>query len=231
MTKRPETAVGAPVVAHLREMHWDVYQEVHMGMVADIVGVQGRVLWVIECKTSLGFDVIAQAARWVQGGWAHFVSVAVPWVKQASDGRALAMRVCGWQGIGCLEVKGHPSFPGGETEATVTEVARPTLHRSARFHRQLRDCLREEQKSQVAGTAGGGHWTPFRHTCDQLRRVVKETPGIHLKDALERIDHHYHSDSTARSALPKWIETGKFKGVRLEVEGHRCRLYPEEGAR
>jgi hypothetical protein len=239
--KRPETDIGRPVVEHLRALHWEIYQEVatgHGGSVADIVATLGNLVWVVECKTSLTFEVIAQALRWKQMGWAHYVSVAVPATKKdgtfRNEGRALAMRVLEREGIGCFSVVPRETWlddrgDGTAGRATVLEVresARPSLHRSARYVQQLRDVLREEQKIQIAGTAGGGQWTPFRHTCDQLRRVVKESPGIHMKDALAKIDHHYHSDAGARAALPKWIESGKVDGIRLEIDKHRRRLYP-----
>jgi hypothetical protein len=241
MSKGPETDVGRAVVAYLRDMQWEVYQEVstrHTGAVADIVATLGNLVWVIECKTSLTFEVVAQAIRWRRHGWAHYVSIAVPATKKEgkefNEGRALAMKVLEREGVGCFKVVAKEGFAYEEatgkmsrpTVFVVQEAAKPSLHRSARYVDQVRGCLREEQKSQIAGSAGGGHWTPFRHTCDQLRRVVKEAPGIAMKDALAKIEHHYHSDASARAALPKWIESGKIDGVCLVIEKRRRRLYP-----
>ena len=72
-----EADLAKVVVSWLNEQHWDVYQEVQIhgfGGVADIVAVQGPLVWVIECKTSLSLTVMEQASVWR----VHFRSVAVP---------------------------------------------------------------------------------------------------------------------------------------------------------
>ena len=60
-SRKPESEVeiGRVVVEALRARGWTVYQEVQsrLGPVADIVAVQGPVLWVVELKRQFGFDV------------------------------------------------------------------------------------------------------------------------------------------------------------------------------
>jgi hypothetical protein len=86
----------------------------------------------------------------------------------------------------------------------------------------------QHKVSAKAGTAGGGRWTPFRNTCDQLVRVVHESPGIPMKDAIDRIKHHYASSSSARGALATWVDRGKLPGVKLTRGPGVMRLWPAD---
>ena len=85
----------------------------------------------------------------------------------------------------------------------------------------MRSSLREQQKTYVAaGSAHGGHWTPFKETCDQIRRKLQaEGAPMRLKDLIDSVHTHYRSPSTARACLRHWIEQGKVDGVRLVGEG------------
>ena len=98
MTIRPkvaETDVAKVVVAWLRNQHWDVHQEVAPGgggsPRADIVGVQGRRLYVVEVKTAFSLAVVEQAMGWLRS--AHYVSVAVPAWTVNGAGRGVISRV------------------------------------------------------------------------------------------------------------------------------------------
>jgi Holliday junction resolvase len=71
------------VIDWFTERGWDVYQEVQIQSgypVADIVAVMGLRVWVVECKTTLTLDLMAQAFHWQR--YAHWVSVAVPETKR-----------------------------------------------------------------------------------------------------------------------------------------------------
>ena len=88
-----ETEVAKHTVEFLQCDKWDVYQEVQFGQaerIPDIIGVRNKIVWIVECKSSLNFDVIAQARHWRY--WVHYVSVAVPSSNRATNrGRDLAM--------------------------------------------------------------------------------------------------------------------------------------------
>lgn len=78
-----EVEVAPPVISWLEEQNWDVYQEVNTGLgsnTADIVALRNGLVWVIECKTRMGIEVLAQATRW----GAHFRSVCVPQIRKRS---------------------------------------------------------------------------------------------------------------------------------------------------
>ena len=51
-----------------------------------------------------------------------------------------------------------------------------------------------------------------------------------LKEVVDGIDHHYGSDTTARSCLSAWIWAGKVRGVVARREGRLLRIYPANTA-
>lgn len=218
-----EARLAAKLVSWLQAQDWDVYQEVSLGYAcqrADIVAVRGHLLWAIETKTSLSFEVIAQARRWRH--YAHLGSVCVPESKRrgADSGRDLALRVCEAEGVGVLTVR-EDSF----SDHVEVEVA-PRPARNALVDR-LRAALHPEQKTAaLAGSNRGGYWTPWQRTCREIVGLVNAHPGVALKDLIESIKHHYTSDASARGSILKWAEQGKVKGVRVQREGRAVRFFP-----
>lgn len=206
------------MVEWLESQHWDVYQEVSAyGSVADIVAVQNKLVWVVECKTSLSLSLIAQAVEWRKR--AHFITVAIPKSKtNFSKTRRFALETLKSYGIGVLMVK------IGDIDC---HTIKPNIFRKARTN-HLISCLSEKQKVFApAGSCGGGYWTPYKETCKRIVRAVKRNPGIILKDLIDGIDHHYANDKSAKASIRYWIQTGKIKGVRCEKDGKFLRFYPE----
>jgi len=222
-----EEQLAAAVVAWLQDLKWTVYQEVQVARgdpIADIVAVQGRLVWVVECKTTLSIALMAQAAKWRI--YAHYVSVAVPIPVRRpggrrirpNRGRAFAENILRDHGIGLIDITHGEPF----------ETIPPQLNRKP-WVKQLRESLNERHLSYApAGNAEGRRWTPFQETCDQIRREVRNTPGITLKELMGRITHHYSSSATARSCIAKWVQAGVIRGVRCERDGRIIRLYPQE---
>ena len=217
-----EEELAAIVVENLQE-GWDVYQEVQVhgsGGVADIVAVAGPKVWIIEVKKTLSWVLLEQALRW--RGWAHLVSIATPIRKRGKGSQAIQI-VLRTLGIGHLEV--HRSEY--EWRSGVNECVRPRWNKAVENGRAIRDRLCEEHKSFAkAGTAGGGHFTPFKATCKELRALVKCEPGISLREAFGRIKHHYASINSACGAMRTWILEGKVKGLRVEYRGRTPHLFP-----
>ena len=217
MTQRwpaSEADLAAVVVAWLERECWDVYQEVSIGPVADIVARRGPVLWVIETKRAMSLSVIGQAQRWAP--YAHLRSVAVPSTR-GDAGRDMAHEVCRRWGIGVLDV----------SRSGVHERVDPRLtrHRSTK----LRDALAPEHRTYAAaGSARGERWSHWRGTCDRLRKAVAESPGVTLREALGGMEHHYSSNASARTSMAHWVREGKVSGVRCVAEGRVLRLYPAE---
>lgn len=237
---RREQDLGPPVVAWLEERGFEVYQEVEMhqgGPRADIVGVLGPRLFVVELKKSLGLDVIAQAAHWRR--YAHHVAVAVPIrvgkmfgrrVTVTNDpGRLLAAEVLAWKGVGLLEVlppgqDGHLAQLGVSADGVVehANVEGPRETMQAPFNRRIVEGLRaalrpEQRKFARAGNAEGRRWTKFRETATRLRRYVEAHQGCTLKQAITDITHHYTTDASARGALVDLLRKGVVDGVALNT--------------
>lgn len=227
MKSWPETEVelARPIVAWLLDLGWEVFQEVcgwsassaPSGPRADIVARRGRVLWVIEVKRSLDLTVLGQAHIWKRR--AHRVSVAVPF-RRDSTGRDFALLAAAGDGIGVLVAR-HV-YDG---EIKVVEHLRPELRR-----RVLGIELVESQKTWAeAGNAEGKRWSPFKQTCKLVREVVEQTPGLTIREVVDRVDHHYASVASARGSLLTWARAGRLDGVKVlggtKTTGH-LRLYP-----
>lgn len=219
MKKRSEIEIARPVVEWLRHQGWDVYQEVSLGYacrIVDIVATQGIIAWAVEVKSSLSMEVIGQAVQVRHE--CNFVSVAVPRPKQMhnrTSGRIYAEHCLKRDGIGLLYVD------AGDVSTSIV----PTLNRKRRM--KIERCLVEAQRDWAeAGNADGGRWTPFQQTCRNVLRYVTEHPGSTLREVMERAEHHYQKDATARACISKWARLGKVKGVRCERDGRQVRLYP-----
>ena len=202
-----EQVVAELVVAYLEQLGADVYQEVSVsGGVADIVAKVRAEIWIVEVKTSLSLALIAQAME--RRRLAHRVFIAAPSTRNMRD----VAPMCEELGIGLLEVWGG-GFDYSHPRVRIKAEAR-------RWNRKpvaLAAGLKPEHKTHAkAGAVGaGGRWTPFRDTCEQLARVVREQPGLTVKQAVDQIKHHYSTPSTARSSLTAWIQSGKVPGVEI----------------
>ena len=211
-----EQDLAGRVVAYLQNLRWEVYQEVQVitqSTIADIVAVQGPQVWVVECKTTFGFRVCGQAFDWKDT--ANRVSVAVPYRRWSR----FEHRVLEFAGIGALAV---PEPGMGD----VREVLAPEVVRKPPLRGRLMGRLTAAQKTfAAAGNAEGRRWTPFQQTCRDLLLFVEKNPGCLLKDAIDNVPTHYSSVSTARSCLRIWIDEGKVRGVRMERDGRKLRLF------
>lgn len=223
----PETALAGTVVRYLRDLGWDVHQEVSFGGPrADIVAVFGPQVWVVEAKMSLSLDLLGQALEW--RGVAHRVSVAVPkYAKGAHRARWTAERILRDYGIGLLRVT-PPSEYDKWVEARVDAVIEARLDRCPRPRdlASLRRSLCEDTRTYAAaGNAEGKFWSPFKATIRDIHRALGEHDGLTTRELVAVITHHYSSDSSARSTLPKWLMDGKIPGVRGEQVDRVTRWY------
>lgn len=201
-----------------------VYQEVsYLGRVADfVVDVNGRG-WVIECKKSLGLAVLEQADHWIRMGIRQ-VSIAVPHARNGTQ-RRFAVKVASWVGCGVLTV--HAARVHEDLAPRINRC--PPRRRRGKQYRDILDACCEEHKTYCeAGSANGGHYTPFKRTCDRILNAVRRKPGMSIKELVESVDHHYASSASARQSIPRWIEADKIGGVRLERDGKFLRVYPVE---
>lgn len=213
-----ETELAARVIDYLHANEWQVWQEVQLGRVCDIVAKRGPVVWAIECKLQANLDVLDQASRWTHS--AHYVSAAVPY----RGGARLYGVVARLLGVGVLWV----------SESVLTDERGPYRRPDSRARRgTFAPLLTEEARTwpATAGSNDGKRFTEFARFCRDVAELVRANPGETAKqviDALAR--HHYASDASARGALISWTREGKVPGVRLVLEGKRLRFYPADAA-
>ena len=206
-----ESELAKPVVEWLKDLKWDVYQEVQTGRGrADIVATQGKIIWALECKTSCSMALLEQAYDWRQQ--AHYVSVVIP-AHRRITGLKFTRMVLGLIGIGVLEVSSQ--FDGFKVDETLPPVLRH------RISEGLRKELREEHKHFAeAGNSLNKFWTPFAQTCVNIREIVAKSPGITMTEMMKDLKHHYRTAATARTAIAKWGQSGVIRGVDFqEVDG------------
>lgn len=205
-----ESELGPPVVAWLTGEGFDVYQEVDVDSIADIVGVCGPQVAVVELKLSLSFELLHQAVSW---RWcAHQIWVGVPHAKR-SDGRQMALDCFARMGIGVIQVEPRPHGP-----PVVANVAPPAFNRNAGGREHLRRALREENRTVAFAGARASErtWTAFKLTCERVRQYLAEHDGAPIGDVVRDVEHHYASDAGARARLVELIRRGVVPGVREE---------------
>lgn len=205
--KLTETQLASIVIDHLKQWHWEVYQEVvGPGGRCDIIAKQGNILWAIECKLNFGFSVIEQAYNWKP--YTNYVSIAVP----ANKSR-FANNVCKDYGIGIL-VSRREYF---------REIVKPKLNRKVIDRIKLYD---EQKTTLPAGSAGGGYWTDFKRTVANLINKVNEKPGIEFHKLIKELDHHYSSLGSAKSCLRNFIGTKVIPELEMKTVNGKLCVFP-----
>lgn len=213
--KRSEVDLAKAVVNWLAEQGWEVWQEVQLNTysnIHDIVAVKCGLTWTIECKMTMNLTVIAQAER----SSTCFRSIAIPHASSSSStsGHALGERICKDKGIGIITVSyGYESIRVGNAYS-------PSMFKAGyKYRKELIERLQSIPKAYAEAGSKQGHWTPYRETMDSVKRFVAKNPGCSIKDIMKSVDHHYRSDATAKSCIPKclrdfekWvkIENGKY---------------------
>lgn len=222
-----EVELAERVVDYLRDLRWDVYQEVqaYSGNIADIVATQNNLVWIVECKRSFSLDLVAQASEWVN--CAHFISIATPSRKRAWSNMKkdkVIKDLLNLYGLGWFVVSPIMS----SWESAVDNFFAPKLNRKANVN-PIKNMLTERHKTFAkAGNAQGKRYTPFQNTVEQITAIVEQKPGITITELLKSIKHHYSTDSTARCCILKWIQEGVIKGIHLKSEKGRYLIYPDD---
>lgn len=227
--KMTEQELAAAVVAWLESAGWSVYQEVQlrkMDGIADIVGVKTNIVLVVECKTSLGLSVIEQALKWV--GTAQLIAVAVP-APQRLQARRLRLgeRILRQEGIGLFRVRrGFDEALYIEDTPDILPKWNCNMHRVSRGNSPWLDVICEEHKTFAkAGSAQGGHLTPFKQTMQLMTAFVHGHPGCTRKEIATGINHHYSDDASFKSAMNAIMMNGWCADVEERMEGRVYRYY------
>lgn len=203
MSKIKETDLAKQLISSFNGSNYEIYQEVTTpNGTADIV-LKYSFIWSIEVKLGMNLTVIAQA-RFNQR-YFHYSSICIPWKARAGKTFNTGLEICRNFGIGIFSVA---------SRGNVDEILKARLNRNALVKKIF---LHERMKTYAeAGNSKGERWTPFNQTVDDLKRYVRQNPGCRLKTALQEIDHHYHTLSSATSSIRQWINTGVIKGLELK---------------
>lgn len=236
MRKWAETEVAQAVDAYFRDLGYRTYPEVAPfgsgGQRADLIAVSEPVYVWVETKVSFGAAVMAQAHRALRSG-ANYVFVATPRGRR-TEAQWFLERAARHYGIGVLIVT--RGVVKGETR--VKQDVPPRFLRwkkdSERYAREkLKAACVPETRCAEPGQAGGGHWTPFRQTIENLRRMLKKDPGLTTSEMMKGLSHHYASHASARSSLMQWARAGSLAryGIVVRPYGKTMRWYVEEASK
>lgn len=221
-----ETDLFEPVKRLLEESGYTVYSEVEgPGGRADVVGVHGAELVVVEMKTSLSLDLMEQGWHWAN--YAHRVYVAIHRPKRRHD---FAERVLRKFGLGLIEVnfvepkllamvrRTEPNYPAAEAKVGGW-FTRPQWNRN--ISPDLRKALREEQRQgPPGGTKGGGYVTDYKLTMERVRHWLEYRTGkgewATVSDILKEVETHY---LTPKQSLAQALVTWEADWCEVKVEG------------
>lgn len=198
-----EAEMAANVVEWLRKAGWRVGQEVQvkgyereLGVVDILAHKEGR-WWAIQCKLSLSFAVVGQAARWAQGrGYAHRISVAVPAPEDVA-GWDFALSVVAERGIGLLAV----------TPGNVTEMLPAKYH--AGPEAVGLEILPQHETYAPAGNAEGKRYTPRIERNDGLRAQLVKAVCDHVgngRRSLAKYCKQVTDNPSLQSELSRWAK-------------------------
>lgn len=219
-----EAQLAEVVVRWLEALGADVYQEVECaGGVADVVACVRAELWIVETKTAWSLQLLCQAMD--RRREAHRVFIAAPYSRTLND----TSRICDALGIGVLDVHlGSEGCNAGEGYGmpAVREVVASRRWNTRPVALAAKLC--PEHKTHAKAGTNGGRWTPFRRTIEQVASVVRNHPGITLKELVGEIKHHYQTDASARNSIAHWVFHGKVPGVRLVPGDKHATLEPTE---
>lgn len=210
LRKQREADLAKILVDHLTDLGYDVYKEVSKkgggSDRADIYAVHNKkgdhlhgATVSIETKMNFNITVLKQAYNWRQFANLNYVAVPVP--KRVKD-RNFIHSLCEGIGIGLIEIDMHSK----QCHIMVnpkpnTNIKPPKLY--------------EEQKMSIAGNANNQYMTPFKITCNRLKEFMADKEYCILSTAIKSIHHHYKSNLSAVSSLPKYIEIGIIEGLTI----------------
>lgn len=233
--KYTEEQLATVAVAHLQEMGYETYEEVHLGPGPrpDIVGLQGSRIAIVEVKRSMSLTLLNQMMHW--RGQVHYVygAIGAGRIGMAAD------RLCRQEGLGLWNIDsnlwGQHVTPSIERASITSAIdARLYRHKTALWTLdRIRGACNEHNRSGSewagAGSKAGGYWTPFAQTRRELGRLVKKDPGQKMEVYLDAMDHHYASANSGKASLFDLIRGGILSEFELRRQGRSLHVYPVDG--
>lgn len=188
-----ESELADIVIKQYKKDGYEIYSEVihkPKSKRADIIATKNGEYIVIETKMGLNLKLIEQAYFWKDKVNKSYI--CIPSKRKMNR---FALMLCRDLGIGVIIYRKKELIY--LMESTICD--NPDLPK-----------LYEQQKESISGSNQGGYVTPFRLTREKLVKYVTdiEENKCSLLSAIKNIDHHYKSDSSAKNALSKMIDTG-----------------------
>lgn len=206
-----ESKLAEIIIKHFESEGYVIYKEVLntnknvSNNRADIIAVKDGEYTVIETKISFGLTVIEQSYKWKP--FSHYTYICLPRSKKR-NGRLFGYNMCRDYGIGVIDI-------GSKNDVRI-------VHKSNYNNSPDLPGLYEEQKTQIAGVkpTKDSYITPFKITCKEIIEYVKSniSDEILLTEAIKNINHHYSSNSSAKSALTKMIKIGVIPELSLYIK-------------
>ncbi|OIQ59801.1 hypothetical protein MOTE_10570 [Moorella thermoacetica] len=199
-SKLKESDLFRPVKSWLQEKGYEVYSEVcpelYTSKRADVVALKDDTAAIVELKTSLTLELVAQGAAWQEK--ANCVYLAVPMRGRINH---QVDRFLEKVGLGLLEVS-------LEWDTWVRETVRPEFRPVAGL--DWRQIVTEAHKTgPPGGHAGGGYVTEYKLMISRVRQFVERHPdGVSIDAILQNCPTYYrHPKRSLTTALQK-IEKG-----------------------
>lgn len=206
-----ESDLAQHIVDHLEKQGYTAYKEVCMrgrggNARSDCYFVkyddQENIIETIavETKLNLTLTVIQQADRWRKN--ANKVYVCVPTTgRKGLKSRRFAIKVCKSLGIGVYQLDKTCTIKESVCSEHTNKYTIPPLY--------------EQQKDSVAGNDQSEFYTAFKHTVNQIHSFMEDKEQHNWSDLITEIDHHYKTDTSAKSALKKMIGGSVIEGYYL----------------
>ena len=175
---------------------YEVYKEVPVAGVIDMVVTDGTVKIGIEVKTKLSFKVIEQA--FYKKPYLNYAYIAVPMGKD----QGFAFYICRQLNIGVLLYN--------EKRNQIVEEVKPTLNRN-----KSRVVLHEYMKESVAGSQNQ-RVTAFGNTVNEIVKYLQRHDGATLEEVLHNVEYHWSNFSAAKASVYKWCANGVIKKFKVE---------------
>ena len=180
------------------------------GNSCDMVYEHGSAVYCIEAKLNFNFEVVAQALRWKDKATASFVAVPRSTFKSIWDSPKIKVVMA--LGLGVIAVEGdkayfpHPYLDPFEEALPEWEWTLQTGVADMEFWGKI--FTRIGENKAAAGSQHGERSTPFTRSIEALKAEAKVHPELSLKELVQRVEHHWCSDSSAAAALYGYAKRG-----------------------
>ncbi|MGJ8518345.1 hypothetical protein [Carnimonas bestiolae] len=238
-----EQEIGWAMNQWLNREGWETYPEVVLSQFPgrpDLVGVRRGVCMVVECKRTLTFQVIEQAARWhfhsrpEQSGMPHLVWIACGRSRQRRSD--LIYWLLHHFGIGLIEVDREPdrrwarikTLHEGDDERglfrySIQHCAPAFVQPGSRqMARRLISQLNHDMRIARPGARSGDthYMTPFKRSIALIIDLLDSHPDneYHIEHIVDYLNknggHHYVSEASAKTSLTNHLDRLGFPRAR-----------------